>query len=189
MSINIANMLINNATLYTAKVNRETEPTITSLISLIVDENKFGLGKDSIKFEAKPTITEYDFAGKLDDSYKDMEEITGWNVSLTGDVLDISEKVLEYSCFKKVEDTDTEYVRYEPCERINSEIYKDLIVVGEVKGKKEKIILIIYNTFNEDGLSIEFKDKDNNAASLSFKGKKTLAGEKSFDILIPKVSE
>ena len=59
-------MMINNGVIYL--VDTLADYKIQTIVDSITADNKLGLGKDSIKFEAKPTITNYDFAGRNDRS-------------------------------------------------------------------------------------------------------------------------
>ena len=169
------NELINNATLFINRTPlKDSEITIEKILSLMTVENRLGLGKDTIKFEAKPSVTEYDFAGKLDNSVKWFEEITGWKVSLEGDILDINKNLVDVSLMENLEDNNKDYKIFKPKERLKDTDYSDIIVCGELKGTDKTVIIYVRNTFNEDGLSITFKDKDNNAATLKFTGKSEL---------------
>ena len=169
------NELINNATLFINRTPlKDSEITIEKILSLMTVENRLGLGKDSIKFEAKPSVTEYDFAGKLDNSVKWFEEITGWKVSLEGDILDINKNLVDVSLMENLEDNNKDYKIFKAKERLKDTDYSDIIVCGELKGTDKTVIIYVRNTFNEDGLSITFKDKDNNAATLKFTGKSEL---------------
>lgn len=180
------NMAVNNATLYRAKI---TDLSIEKIMKQIQDTNKIGLGKDSIKFEAKPSITSYDYAGKGDNDVKDFEEITGWSAKLTGDVLDLNEKLFNMSLMELQTDTNNKFKRYAPKEVLDGSEYEDVLAVGTIKGTEDPIVIVVRNCFNEDGCTLEFKDKDNASASLTFVGKKDIKNNsKAFEIIIPTIT-
>ena len=176
------NMLINNGILYKA----EDVSSVDKILEAIKDANKIGLGKDSIKVTAKPKVTSYDFAGKLDNEYKEFEDITGWEVKMEGDCIDFNEEVLGLSLLEKETDNNTDYNVYTTKEELSDSDYINIICVGKIKGKDKNVIFILKNVFNEDGIKATLKDKDNASVSLTFTAKCTLTDKKPFKILTPK---
>lgn len=187
------NMLINNGVLYMA--GELTDYKIATILAAITDKNKLGLGKDSIKFEAKPVVTDYDFAGRFDRSMKGMQEINGWEVSLEGDLLDFNSKLMELTLLEEkteADDTNTDYKKYVPKAKLNdSTDYKNIILVGTVKDSDKPIVILIKRTFSQDGLQFELKDAENSAVSLVFKGSYDFDNDEDmpFEILIPTITE
>lgn len=185
------NMLINNGVLYMA--GELTDYKIATILAAITDENKLGLGKDSIKFEAKPVVTDYDFAGRFDRSMKGMQEINGWEVSLEGDLLDFNTKLMDLTLLEeKAEagETNTDYKKYVPKAKLDdSTDYKNIILVGTVKDSDNPIVILVKRTFSQDGLQFELKDAENSAVSLVFKGSYDFDNDEDmpFEILIPTI--
>lgn len=182
------NMIINNGVLY--QVDALTDTSIDTIIASIIDDNKLGLGKDSIKFEAKPSIVDYDFAGKFDRQMKGMREICGWEVTLEGDLLDFNEKLMKVTLMETVIDTSTDYKRYKPKAKLDDDVdYSNIILVGTVKGSDNPVIILVKNCFSEEGISIELKDKDNSAVALTFKGSYEFDNADSvpFEIIYPQI--
>ncbi|MDS0525458.1 hypothetical protein NNC19_07190 [Clostridium sp. SHJSY1] len=187
MSTNI-NMVIGNATLFYGD-NYFNATNVDELIKSLTDDKKLGLGKDSIKFTAKPKITDFDFAGKEDRKVKNMEEITGWDIKAEGSLLDLNENVLSASLIKK--DTKTSSETYEvfiPQPSLNNSSYHDLVILGRVKNNQYPIAIIVKNSYNAEGFSMEFKDKENDAIKMSFEGAYDMdkLDETPFKIIKPK---
>ena len=187
--IDFENMMINNATLFYTKNACTTMAEIKTVLSTLDD--RLGLGKDSISFKASPKVVEYDYAGKLDRSCKEMEDITAWTVEVEGDVLDFKKTVLQVSLMEKVDsETDTDFEIYSPKSAFNNDYsdYVTLLVVGRVKSNDKPIILKVNNTYNSEGFNIKFKDKDNAVTGVKFSGKYSFKNptQKPFEIIIPK---
>lgn len=182
--------LINEATLYKCS----DVSTAKKIIDAIVDDNKIGIGKDSIKFEASLQTINYDYAGKRDRQTKETEEATGWSVKLEGDLLDFNANLMGLSLMvKDAEDTTaTGYEIYNPKDDLASTDFTNIICVGNLKNmatqEKTKGIIVVKNTYNSGGLQAEFKEKDNSAWKLTFNGMYTLSGDKPFAILMPSQS-
>jgi hypothetical protein len=187
MATNI-NMVIGNATLYYGSFDVSN---IDTLLSGLTDDNKLGLGKDSVKFTAKPKITDYDYAGKEDRKVKNMEEITGWEVKVEGDCLDFNEKALKASLMKKdATNKSTTYDLYVPYPELNNDCYGDVLVVGRLKNNDKPIAIIVFNAYNSDGIQFECKDKNNSAVKLAFEGSYSMENpnDTPFRIIVPKVA-
>ena len=182
-------MMINNGVIYL--VDTLTDYKIKTIVASITADNKLGLGKDSIKFEAKPTITDYDFAGRNDRSMKGMQEINGWEVSIEGDLLDFNEKLMNVTLLKEdTTETSEDYKKYVPKAKLEDDTdYRNVVLVGTVKDSDKPIIIVVKRTFSQDGLSFELKDAENSAVSLTFKGSYEfdIDEDMPFEILIPTI--
>jgi hypothetical protein len=162
----LVNMVIGNAVLYYGTFN---DTNMQTLVESLTDADKLGLGKDSIKFSAKPKITDYDFAGKEDKKVMNMEEITGWDISVSGSCIDFNEKVLTASLMTKSTPTDTDkYIVYTPQSSLSTASYKDLVIVGRLKNNPDPVAILVKNTYNADGIQFECKDKNNAAIKFTF---------------------
>lgn len=184
----LVNMVIGNATLYYGTFD---DTNMQTLVASLTDANKLGLGKDSIKFAAKPKISDYDFAGKEDRKVMNMEEITGWDISVDGSCIDFNEKVLTASLMTKSTPLETDtYAVYTPQSSLSTASYKDLVVVGKLKNNAQPVAILVKNTYNADGIQFECKDKNNAAIKFSFEAAYSMdaLSEVPFKIITPKTA-
>lgn len=180
------NIVIDGATLYYT-ATEITDPKV-ALATLTADY--LGVAQKSIKVECKPVIREIDHMGKKDRKNNYDERITGWEVSCEADIMDLTAKTLTASLLvKDTASLPTAHDRYIPKVSIASTDYKDLVIVGTMQGTTEKVICIIKNTYNGEGLSIEFKDNDESAAKMKFEGHYDIDSDKApYELYIVKVS-
>lgn len=184
----LVNMVIGNAKIYYGTF----DPTnIETMITGLTDAQRLGLGKDSIKFAAKPKITDYDFAGKEDRKVMNMEEITGWDISVSGSCIDFNEKVLTASLMtKKTPVEGDKYVVYTPQASLSTASYSDLLIVGRLKNNALPVVVLVKNTYNADGVQFECKDKDNAGIKFSFEAAYSMDAldKVPFTIITPKTA-
>lgn len=159
------NMLVDNATIYVGTFDTSN---VDTFISSLTDTNKLGLGKDSVKFSAKPNITEYDFAGKKDAKVVEMQSIENWEVTVEGDCLDFNANCIKLCGLKEKTQTtpSTTYKKYEPVVGSMENNMLDIAIVGKIKDKTNVVAIVVKNGFNTEGVSLEFADKDNNAFTI-----------------------
>lgn len=184
----LVNMVIGNATLYYGTFD---DTNMQTLISGLSDTDKLGLGKDSIKFSAKPKITDYDFAGKEDRKVMNMEEITGWDISVAGSCIDFNEKVLTASLMAKESGAEGDtFTVYTPQSSLSTSSYSDLLIVGRLKNNASPVAVLVKNTYNADGIQFECKDKGNAAIKFSFEAAYSMDAldEVPFKIITPKTA-
>jgi hypothetical protein len=184
----LVNMVIGNATLYYGTFD---DTNMQTLVASLTDADKLGLGKDSIKFAAKPKISDYDFAGKEDRKVMNMEEITGWDISVDGSCIDFNEKVLTASLMTKSTSAEGDtYAVYTPQSSLSTASYKDLVVVGRLKNNAQPVAVLVKNTYNADGIQFECKDKNNAAIKFSFEAAYSMdaLSEVPFKIITPKTA-
>lgn len=183
----LVNMVIGNATIYYGTFELTDLQTLKTSLT---DTQKLGLGKDSIKFTAKPTITGYDFAGKEDRKVMNMEEITGWDINVSGSCIDFNEKVLTASLMTKSTTGAGEYTVYTPQSKLSTGSYKDLLIVGTLKNNVLPIMVLVKNTYNAEGVQFECKDKDNASIKFSFEAAYSMSAldEVPFTVIIPKTA-
>ena len=168
MAIKPKTMIVDNATIYVAPSNVDLSK-IDDIVSACVEANRLGLGKDKIKFSAKPSITQYDFAGRKDKAVKEMQEVSAWEVSLEGDCLDFNETVLKANMLKKTTATSTTHEVYAAIEgEIPADCYLDILVAGRVFGSTDKVIIALKNCLGSE-FGLEFGDKDNIPVPLNLK--------------------
>lgn len=184
----LVNMVIGNAKIYYGTF----DPTnVETMITGLTAADRLGLGKDSIKFAAKPKITDYDFAGKEDRKVMNMEEITGWDISVSGSCIDFNEKVLTASLMTKRTPAEADkYVVYTPQSSLSTASYSDLLIVGRLKNNNEPVAILVKNTYNADGVQFECKDKDNAGIKFSFEAAYSMdrLDEVPFLVITPKTA-
>ena len=184
----LVNMVIGNAKIYYGTF----DPTnVETMITGLTDAQRLGLGKDSIKFAAKPKITDYDFAGKEDRKVMNMEEITGWDISVSGSCIDFNEKILTASLMTKATPLEGDkYVVYTPQSSLSTASYSDLLIVGRLKNNAEPVAILVKNTYNADGVQFECKDKDNAGIKFSFEAAYSMdrLDEVPFLVITPKTA-
>lgn len=182
----LVNMVIGNAKIYYGTFDATN---VATMISGLTDAQRLGLGKDSIKFAAKPKITDYDFAGKEDRKVMNMEEITGWDISVSGSCIDFNEKIFTASLMTKVTPLEGDnYVVYTPSASLSTANYSDLLIIGRLKNNASPIAILVKNTYNADGVQFECKDKDNAGIKFSFEAAYSMdtLDEVPFTIITPK---
>ena len=166
MAIKPKTMIVDNATIYVAPSNVDLSK-IDDIVSACVEANRLGLGKDKIKFSAKPSITQYDFAGRKDKAVKEMQEVSAWEVSLEGDCLDFNGTVLKANMLKKATTTSTTHEVYEAVEgEIPEDCYLDILVAGRVFGSTDKVIIALKDCLGTE-FALEYADSDNVAVPLN----------------------
>ena len=178
------NVVIDGATVYFTSTDI-TDPK-TSLAALQADY--LGTAKTSITVMCKPTIREIEHMGKMGRKNNYDERITGWEVEAEADLMDITAKTLG-ACLlvKDTTSVPTAHDRYIPAPVIGSSNYKHLVIVGKLQGNGENVVCIVKNTYNSEGLSIEFKDNDESASKMKFIGHYALDSNVApYEIYIPK---
>ncbi|GKX65836.1 hypothetical protein [Inconstantimicrobium mannanitabidum] len=164
---NAINMIVENGVFYYGTFDTSN---IDTFLAGLTDTQKLGLGKDSIKFNASPKLHDYDFAGKGDRKVKGMEGLA-WEIKASGTCIDFNDKVLGASLLEKdSSNASTKFDVFKPLSDIKTELYKDLLIVGKEKGKTDPVAILIKNTYNNNGVSLEMKDKENAGVSLEFEG-------------------
>ena len=137
-----------------------------------IENDYLGTAKSSVTVSAKPTIREIEHLGKKERKTKYDERITGWEVSAEADILDLNAKTLEASLF--VKDTGgtapTKHDRYIPKVDLSTSDYKQLVIVGQMRKTGDNVVVVVKNTYNSDGLSIETKDNDESSTNMVFNG-------------------
>lgn len=160
------NVVIDGATLYYTSTSI-TDPK-TNLSTLTADY--LGVAKSSISVVCKATIREIDHMGKMGRKTNYDERIIGWEISAEADVMDVNSKTLGASLLvKDTTSPPTAHDRYIPTTAIAGN-YKNLVIVGTMQGTTEKVVCVIKNTYNGEGMTIEFKDNDESSCKMKFNG-------------------
>lgn len=164
----LKNIVIDGAVLYLTSTKIVDPKTDLATIT----KDYLGCAKSSITVVAKPTIREIEHMGKMERKTKGAERITGWEVSTEADILDLTKKTLEASLFvKSAEGTaPVEHDRYVPKMDIADSDYKHLVIVGKQQGTNVPVVCVVENTYNGEGLTIDYKDNDESAAKMKFDG-------------------
>lgn len=177
----IQDVVIDGAVLYLT-TEQITDPK-TQMTSLKNDY--LGCAKSSITVVAKPRIRDIEFMGKKENMVKNTRRITGWEVSCEADILDLNTKTLSASLMDK--STNENFDIYTPKKSIDDNCYKNLVIVGTLEGEVEPIVLVVNNTFNEEGINVDFKDNDESAVKMKFNGHIDMETEKvPYQIFRPK---
>lgn len=146
-------------------------PDITAIDTdlALIKEKFFADAKDGITVIAKPIIREMEFSGKMGRKVVEAERITGWDISAEGSFLGITETLLKACLFEKTTDSSTKFDKYVAKEQLAATDYNNLVIVGKnIQG--EALIIVIKNTYNEEGLGLETKDLDESGCKAVFKG-------------------
>lgn len=160
------NVVIDGATLYYTSTSI-TDPK-TNLATLTSDY--LGVAKSSVTINCKPVIREIEHMGKMGRKTIYDERITGWEIEAEADVMDVNAKTLSASLFAKDTTTPpTNHDRYIPLNTLTGS-YKNLVVVGTMQGTTEKVVVVVKNTYNGEGLTVEFKDNDESSCKMKFNG-------------------
>lgn len=164
----LQNIVIDGAVIYLT-ATEITDPK-TQLAALTSDY--LGCAKSSVNVVVKPAIREMEFMGKMGRKTKEAERITGWEVSCEADILDLTKKTLETSLFIKdtTEAVPTDHDRYVPKKGLSPTDYKHLVIVGKMQGTTVPVVCVIENTYNGEGIAIQYKDEDESAAKMKFEG-------------------
>ena len=161
-------VVIDGATLYYTST-AITDPK-TNLATITADY--LGCAKSSISVVAKPNIRAIEHMGKMERKTNYDERITSWEVSCEADILDVNSKTLGASLM--VKDTVTPPTGHDryilKTGALATGDYKNLVIVGTQQGTTEKVVCVIKNTYNGEGMSLEFKDNDESAAKMKFIG-------------------
>lgn len=178
------NVVIDGATVYYTSVNI-TDPKV-SLASLQADY--LGTAKSSVTVLCKPIIREIEHMGKMGRKTSYDERITGYEVEAEADLMDVTSKTLNASLLVKDTTTvPTAHDRYIPSPVIAAVNYKHLVIVGKLQGSAENVVCIVKNTYNSEGLSIEFKDNDESASKMKFIGHYAIDSDIApYQLYIPK---
>lgn len=159
-------LIIDEATVFLTSNSIDTVDTLLTAIQ----NDLLGTIKGDFTVKVEPLIREMEYAGKRGNTHKGDERILGYNVTGEGEFMNFNTKVLETSFLKKVTTTSTKYDKYVPKSDIVDADYKHLVVVGKLKGETEKSIMVIKNTMNRAGLEVTYKDSDEGATKMVFKG-------------------
>lgn len=178
------NVVIDGATVYYTSIDI-TDPKV-SLAALQADY--LGTAKSSITVMCKPTIREMEHMGKMGRKTNYDERITGYEVEAEADLMDVTSKTLNASLLvKDTTSQPTAHDRYIPSTTIAAANYKHLVIVGKLQGSAENVVCIVKNTYNGEGLSVEFKDNDESASKMKFTGHYALGSDIApYEIYIPK---
>lgn len=164
--------------------------SIDTLDFTTLTDKLLGITTGGLSFSAKAKIKEIDFNGKLDKSVKGMERVTGWDVKVETESLELSDKVLSMSLLTKGTGT-TKYDVYTGVEGLLQDSnYSNIIVVGTVTATEEPVIIEVKNVFNTEGFNFKGKDKDESSYKMSFEPRYdiTKLNETPFKIYNPKLA-
>lgn len=164
----LQDIIIDGATCYFTA----TEITDPKVNLETIEADYLGTAKSSVAVTAKPLIREIEHLGKRERKTVYDERITGWEVTAEADILDLNEKTLETSLFIKdaTGTAPTKHDKYIPKANLSASDYKNLVIVGKMKSTSENVVLVIKNTYNAEGISIETKDNDESATKMVFNG-------------------
>lgn len=177
------NVIIDGATLYYTNTDITNPDTDIETLKA----GYFATAKAGVTILAKPIIREMEYAGKLGRKNVDDERIQGWEVTAECEVIDFHADVLTASLLEKGTTTGTKLEKYVPKATMEATDYKNLVVVGRVKGTTEPAVAVIKNTFNAEGL--QFSMEDNNEAGNKMKFDGHYNGEEMpFEIYLPKLA-
>lgn len=150
----------------------------------IVNNMFLGLTRDGVSVAAKPNIKEIDFDGKLDRKVKGMDRILGWEVTAECQTLELGEKLLDVSLFKKVSGSSQKFDKYIPSNEMQ---YNDVLLIGTLSKTQEPILFLVKNAYNSEGFAVETKDKDEAGVKMSLVGTYELgSNDAPFEIYMPK---
>lgn len=160
------NMLVDNAVVYYDKFDPSTITDVASYIKTLADK-ELGIIEDTLKFEAKPDIHDIKHAGSNGNKEVGWQRITGWTTKIQTNILNFNDTVFGSSLLVK-----DEKGFYTPITEglIPIENYKDLIIVGEDLKDGTPHLIVVKNSYNTEGISLEFKDKNENAVKMQFEG-------------------
>lgn len=159
----IKKLLVDNASIYI-----DVDLASIDTVDIATLSAKFlGQCKGGLDFEAKPTIREIEFDGKMDRKIKGAERVTGWDVQASTEALEFSDKVLSLSLFAKDSSiTSTKYDVYKGVQGMLSDSnYHNIIIVGTETGTSTPVIIELKNIINTDGFT--FTAEELNEASYS----------------------
>lgn len=164
MSVMPKRMLVGDAVLYVGTFNFDDE--VDTIMAQLTAENRLGLGKDKVSFKATPNIVDYEFSGRNDKSVKEMQGVCGWQVEVTGDCLDLNEKVLTNALMKKVEGTtSTKYDVYTGIEgKIPEDAYLDIAIVGKDHISNQLVAILVKDCIGTE-FALEFANNEEDVAT------------------------
>lgn len=173
-------LLVDSASLYFATITEETIDTLETALK----DKCIGLTRDGVSISFTPDIREIDFDGKRGRKIAGMDRILGWGVEAECSALELSDLVLKGSLLEKTTSTSTKFDKYVPSKEVT---YQDIVIVGNLNGSKDPCVIVVKNSYNEEGLAIETKDSDEGVAKMKFVGAYDLGSdEPPIDIYLPK---
>ncbi|MDQ0150033.1 hypothetical protein ACFO6R_08450 [Eubacterium multiforme] len=150
------NMLVDEGAVY---IGDFTDVQATKGYVEALKDKVLGYFEDKLTINIKPKIDVIKNAAK---KVKGWQRVSEWDVKITGDLLDLNEKLIESSLLDKV--GEGHYVASYGI--IAEEKYKDVLVVGENKSGDPTIILI-RDVFNKEGIKFDMKGKENASFKIS----------------------
>ena len=161
------NIVVDEGILYYGSFNFSNLDTLMASL----EGKELGLAKGSLNFEAKPEFRDIEFAGSKERKIAGMRRIRKWEVKSECEVLDLNDGVLGASLVKKDSDTSsTKFDVYIPKSDLNSEDYKDLLIVGKKHGSGKDVVIHIMNTFNTEGITFSLEDNNEASTKMVFEG-------------------
>ena len=124
------------------------------------------------EFTAKPEIR-YIEADGLKNKTKGFAVIDDYEVSITANMLEITEDILVATLSTATKDTstNTKYTIIKPKETIeDSDYITNITWIGCQTGSKEPLIIQIFNALSQDGLSLKPQKKSEAVLAVNFAG-------------------
>lgn len=140
-------------------------------------------------FTAKPIITTTEVDGVPSDA-KGMEDIDGWEVSMSANILEITAENIKIALGAATIETTTDgkYKKITGKSNIDPADYQDNITfLGTMSGFDEPIILQIYNALAMEGINVNPQDKKTTLLPTKFKAHSSFENldEAPFAIFVP----
>lgn len=162
--------------------------------SAVTSGKLIGATKGGGEFNAKPVIKKIEADG-INEKVKGFEDIDYWDVSMTANVLEVSEETLKLSLACATSSTPlgiTGYKKIEGKSTIEDVDYENNITfLGTWSGSESPIIIQIYNAIQVDGLKYGAKHADDTVIPMKFEARYTSNDLENppFAIFVPVTSE
>jgi hypothetical protein len=164
MEIKPEEVVFDQASLYYGK-----DIDLTNIDTVLdnLDKYMLGLSDGGVKFKETRKVRDIPFAGSLDRPIKNFQRVLSAGGEVEGEVLIVNKELLEMSLYEKGTTTSTKYDKYISKTGIIPEsAYGTLLMVAK-KGS-EQFIIVLKNCYNENGMSIDSKDKEEAVVKVKF---------------------
>lgn len=169
MDLNEKKILLDTAAVFVVESGFDPE---TADLSTIVSKC-IGATNGGVSVTATPDIREVEHDGKMERKEKGMERIVGWNVSASATAMELTDTNLTSSLLEK-DDTGTKFIKYTPKSGILQDTdYSDLLVIGRA-ADGQKMIVVIRDTFNNQGFSLTTESKNEGKMEMAYDGHYTI---------------
>ncbi|MGL5479404.1 MAG: hypothetical protein ACRDCB_10230 [Clostridium sp.] len=186
------------------KLNLKERKVVLDSASVFVVEDNFDLNKFDINklatncigltqggadFKAKPKIKEVKFDGAMGRKVKGTKRITGWDVSVDINALEMLDNIFTLSMLERKSDSINSFSDFIPVEGIiGEEYYKNILIVGKTTDQKEALIYV-KDAINNEGFNLKTEDEKEGVCKLKLEGHYSLDSnlqtlEKPFSVRI-----